>query len=130
MSQDDKIDSTSNARESAKPISRKATCFVGSTVLIVATILVLFEKINGAHWASALGINAALCVALLALDRLIELRFGKYVRLILAQVEQAKKEIFVKEEQIKELTQAILELFRFEAQGLAGVTTIKVSLGG
>jgi len=80
-----------------------AICFVTFTCLLVLSI------IGSAAYSALLGLLAIVCIVIPVLGRLRELDL-KNLKLTLEKIEEAKKDIYAKEESLKEAAHVLAEL--------------------
>ncbi|MFT6910281.1 MAG: hypothetical protein ACJAS1_007009 [Oleiphilaceae bacterium] len=83
------------------------------------TFLLFDEKIETLGYCSLLGLLAIVCIVIPVLSRLSELDI-KNLRLTLTKIQEAKKEIYAKEESLKEASHVLSELIAVTSS-LAGI---------
>ncbi|MEW8352819.1 MAG: hypothetical protein AB2665_03385 [Candidatus Thiodiazotropha sp.] len=82
---------------------------VGVVGFVTFTYLLIDSKIGALGYSSLLGLLAIVCIVIPVLSRLKELDL-KNLKLTLDKIEEAKKEIYAKEESLKETSHVLAEL--------------------
>lgn len=90
----------------------KAPFIIGAILVILASSLLLIDKIGSASFTTFCGISFVLCLALLGFPRLKELDL-KNLKLLLSETKEVKKEIHLKKEDLKKHSLAFTKLVAF-----------------
>jgi hypothetical protein len=87
-------------------------------VFVTATVLLAAGKLTGAEWGLTLFGVGLICLALSVIDRVEKLTLGAQSELRLREVKQVERNIYAKEQALRETTLAVLELMDFQSIGV------------